>query len=62
MDANDRRGYNVARAARFWKMLPNTGAHVFGDDEIREILEEHGFARVRTKDFSTIQWLRADRR
>ena len=43
-------------------MLPNTGTHVFGDDEIGDILEEHGLARVRTKYFGTIQWVRAERR
>lgn len=52
----------AGRAARFWQMLPNIGAHVFGDDEIGDILEEHGFARVRTKDLGTIQWVRAERR
>ncbi|WP_085168357.1 methyltransferase domain-containing protein [Mycobacterium celatum] len=51
----------AGRAARFWRMLPNTGAHVFDDDELGDILEDHGFASVRVKNFSTIQWLRAKR-
>ncbi len=44
--------------ARFWQKLPNVGAHVFGDDEIGDILEENGFASVRVKNLGTIQWVR----
>ncbi|ORW10016.1 methyltransferase domain-containing protein [Mycobacterium kyorinense] len=51
----------AGRAARFWRMLPNTGAHVFDDDELADILEDHGFISVRVKNFSTIQWVRAKR-
>ncbi|BBZ11314.1 methyltransferase domain-containing protein [Mycobacterium branderi] len=51
----------AGRAARFWRMLPNTGAHVFDDDELGDILEDHGFVSVRVKNFSTIQWVRAKR-
>jgi SAM-dependent methyltransferase len=29
-------------AAGIWRMLPNIGAHVFGEDEIGDILEDHG--------------------
>ena len=47
--------------ARFWRMLPNTGARAFGEDELGDILEAHGFVSVRTKTFGTIQWVRAKR-
>jgi arsenite methyltransferase len=52
----------AGRAARLWRMLPTAGAHVFGEDEIGDILEEHGFISVRTKEFGTIQWVRAKHR
>ena len=42
-------------------MLPNIGAHLLGEDEIGDILEDRGFARVRTKNFGTLQWVRAER-
>jgi arsenite methyltransferase len=48
-------------AARFWRMLPNTGAHAFGEDEIGDILEDHGFVSVRTKTLGTMQWVRGKR-
>jgi SAM-dependent methyltransferase len=48
----------AGRAARFWQMLPNIGAHVFGEDEIGDILEDNGFASVRVKDIGTFQWVR----
>jgi arsenite methyltransferase len=48
-------------AGPLWKLLPNTGAHFFGDDEIADVLEDHGFISVRTKNFGTIQWVRAKR-
>ncbi len=44
--------------ARFWRMLPNVGAHVFDDDEIADILDANGFASVRVKNAGTIQWVR----
>lgn len=49
----------VGRLARFWQLLPSFGAHVFGDDEIADILEDNGFASVRVKSFGTFQWVRA---
>ncbi|OBG23837.1 class I SAM-dependent methyltransferase [Mycobacterium sp. 852002-51057_SCH5723018] len=49
----------VGWAARFWQKLPNVGAHVFGDDEIGDILEDNGFVSVRTKNYGTFQWVRA---
>lgn len=48
----------AASTAWFWRLLPNIGAHVFDDDEIGDILESNGFASVRVKNFSTIQWVR----
>jgi arsenite methyltransferase len=51
----------AGRAARFWRMLPNTGAYVFGEDELGDILEDHGFVSVRTKSLGTIQWVRGKR-
>lgn len=51
----------AGRAARFWRKLPNFGANVFGEDELGDILEEHGFVSVRTKHFGTIQWARGKR-
>lgn len=48
----------AGRAARLWRMLPNTGAHVFDEDELGDILEEHGFTSVRIKNVGTIQWVR----
>ena len=48
----------AGRLARFARLLPNAGAHVFGDDEIGDILEDNGFASVRVKNFGTLQWVR----
>ena len=48
-------------AARFWRMLPNIGAHLFGEDEIGDILEDHGLTSVRTNNFGTLQWVRGKR-
>lgn len=51
----------AGRAARVWRMLPNTGAYAFGEDEIGDILEGHGFAHVRTKTVGMFQWVRGRR-
>ncbi|WP_454561538.1 methyltransferase domain-containing protein [Mycobacterium haemophilum] len=51
----------AGRTARFWRMLPNIGAHVFDDDEIGDILESNGFASVRVKNVGTFQWVRGKR-
>jgi arsenite methyltransferase len=51
----------AGRAARFWRLLPNIGAYVFGKDELTGILEDHGFVSVRTKNFGTFQWVRGTR-
>jgi len=48
-------------AAQFWRMLPNIGAHIFGEDNIGDILEDHGFTSVRTKNFGALQWVRGKR-
>ena len=51
------------RAARYLqKLLPMTGAHVFGEDELGDILEDHGFTCLRTKNAGTFQWARGIRR
>lgn len=49
----------VGRLARYWRMLPNVGAHAFDDDEIADALEDNGFASVRVKNLGTLQWVRA---
>jgi arsenite methyltransferase len=51
----------AGRAARFWRLLPNIGAYLFGDDELGDILEDHGFVRVRTNNVGTFQRVRAKR-
>ena len=48
----------AGRFARFWQLLPNIGAQVFGEDELGDILEDHGFVSVRTKNFGTFQRVR----
>jgi SAM-dependent methyltransferase len=44
-----------------WGKLPTGGAHVFGEDEVGDILEGHGFVSVRTKSVGTFQWVRGKR-
>jgi SAM-dependent methyltransferase len=51
----------AGRSARFWRMLPNIGAHLFGEDEIGDILEDHGFTSVRTNTLGILQWVRGKR-
>jgi SAM-dependent methyltransferase len=48
-------------AARLWRNLPIAGAHAFGEDELGDILEDHGFTRVRITNFGFIQWVRGKR-
>jgi arsenite methyltransferase len=48
----------AGRTARLWQRLPNIGAHVFGADEIGDILEDNGFASVRVSNLGTFQWVR----
>ncbi len=51
----------VRRLPQLWQKLPNGGAYVFGEDEIGDILEDRGFASVRTKTIGTFQWVRGKR-
>ncbi len=51
----------AGRAARVWRRLWSAGPHMFDEDELGDILESHGFASVRTKNFGPLQWLRARR-
>lgn len=48
----------AGRMARLSQLLPNVGAHIFDDDEIADILEEHGLTSVRLASFGSIQWVR----
>ena len=41
--------------------LPTGGAHLFGEDEIGDILEDHGFSSVRIKSVGQMQWVRGKR-
>src|ERR1700683_3759823 len=43
------------------RKLPTGGAHAFGEDEIGDILEDHGIVSVRTKSVGTFQWVRGKR-
>ena len=52
---------SAGRAARFWRMLPNIGTHLFDEDEIGDILEDHGFTSVRIHNVGTLQWVRGKR-
>jgi arsenite methyltransferase len=52
---------NVGRAAQFWSKLPKVGAYAFGEDELGDILEDHGFVTVRTKNVGMFQWVRGKR-
>lgn len=49
----------AGRLAHWAQRLPHLGAHVFGEDEIGDILEDNGFASVRVKNLGTFQWVRA---
>ena len=51
----------AGRFARFWRLVPNIGAYIFGEGELGDILENHGFVSVRTKNFGTFQWARGTR-
>lgn len=48
----------VGRAAGLLRLLPNGGAHLFGEDELADIFEELGLVSVRTKGMGAIQWVR----
>jgi arsenite methyltransferase len=51
----------AGRAAWFWRLLPNIGAYVFGEDEIGNVLEDHGFVSVRTRNVGSFQLVRGKR-
>jgi arsenite methyltransferase len=51
----------VRRGPQLWQKLPRGGAYMFGEDEIGDIFEDHGFASVRTKTIGTFQWVRGKR-
>jgi arsenite methyltransferase len=44
-----------------WRALPTGGAHIFGEDEVGDILESRGFTSVRVKSVGTFQWVRGKR-
>jgi arsenite methyltransferase len=48
----------AGRAARLLRVLPNTGVHLSGEDELGDILEDDGFIGVRAKSLGTIQLVR----
>jgi arsenite methyltransferase len=52
---------NVGRAAQLWSKLLDVGAYAFGEDELGDILEDNGFATVRTKNVGMFQWVRGKR-
>ncbi|HYB39617.1 MAG TPA: methyltransferase domain-containing protein [Mycobacterium sp.] len=51
----------AGRAVRFLRRFPNTWGYVFGEDELGDILEDHGFVSVRTKSFGIFQSVRGKR-
>jgi ubiquinone/menaquinone biosynthesis C-methylase UbiE len=51
----------VRHAARFWRRLPSLDPYVFTEDEVGDILIDHGFASVRTKNVGPLQWVRGQR-
>jgi arsenite methyltransferase len=51
----------VRHAARFWRRLPSLDPYVFTEDEVGDILEDHGFASVRAKNVGPVQWVRGQR-
>jgi arsenite methyltransferase len=44
-----------------WRALPTGGARIFGEDEVGDLLESHGFTSVRVKSVGTFQWVRGKR-
>ncbi len=51
----------TGRTARVWRKLWKAGPNVFDEDEVGDILEDHGFTSVRSKNFGPVQWVRAQR-
>ena len=44
-----------------WRAMPTGGARIFGEDEVGDIFEGHGFTSVRVKSVGTFQWVRGKR-
>jgi len=43
---------------RLFRLLPNSGgAHFFAEDEIADIVEQQGLARVRVRRYGPVQWV-----
>lgn len=51
----------AGRAARVLRLLPHSWGYGFGEDELGDILEDHGFISVRTKSFGIFQSVRGKR-
>jgi arsenite methyltransferase len=51
----------MGRVTPLLRLLPNGGAHIFGEDELGDTLEDLGLVGVRSKSIGTIQWVRAKR-
>lgn len=51
----------VGHGTRVWRLLAKGGAHIFGEDELGDLLESRGFLGVRARSVGTIQWVRAKR-
>jgi arsenite methyltransferase len=43
-------------AERLSHLLPNAGARFFGEDEVADVLEDHGLTRVRVRHHGPFQW------
>ncbi|OBI81156.1 methyltransferase domain-containing protein [Mycobacterium sp. E740] len=43
------------------RLLSSGGAHFFGEDDLGDLFEQHGFVGVRTKTLGNVQWVRARR-
>lgn len=51
----------LGRTASLLRFLPAGMAHIFGDDEVGDVLEDLDLAGVRTKTVGSLQWVRARR-
>ena len=51
----------AGRAARLLRLLPHSWGYGFSEDELGDILEDHGFVSVRTKSFGIFQSVRGKR-
>jgi arsenite methyltransferase len=52
---------SMGRVTPLLRLIPNGGAHIFGEDELGDTLEDLGLVGVRSKSIGTIQWVRAKR-